>query len=498
MNKFLNSRINIIKIFFISLSFFLFLISFNNYVGNKFLYFIFFSLFTFYVCFSFEEKKVYFFDLILSIFLWLGFFFKMTNYLHLNIIFGEGTGDFNFSSESFDKVLIVSSLGCFGFISALSIKKKIKISFKEKLIFIEKIYLKNNIFLYIYFVVSLFFLIINLKFNIYQKGSVSNLEFGKLFRDLFAYYYLIGFPLLTSLIISYELQRKRFNFIYLSIFETFLTSISLISRGMLINLIPYFLAILNLTKKINNFNLKKIIFFIFFIIIFFIFTIVFTNTYRSIKNQVNLNLEINYDYKNLVKTAKFRNDNFEFIRISDSQNKLKKFSESLINPIEHIKYLIFYRWVGIDAVMAVEASKIKDFNLYKSSWMETYEENKLSFYDTYIVKNLDYNLSLNENPSLHVVTLPGFIAHSYYTGSLMFVFLSCFLVSFISFLIILIFNYFTENIFIIAILSNILAYRLIHWGFAPINSINILMSIFITLVLLLFCNHAIKKIFYKK
>ena len=124
MNNFLNSRINIIKIFFIFLSFFLFLISFNNYVGNKFLYFIFFSLFTFYVCYSFEEKKVYFFDLILSIFIWLGFYFKMTNYLHLNIIFGEGTGDFNFSSESFDKVLIVSSLGCFGFISALSIKKK--------------------------------------------------------------------------------------------------------------------------------------------------------------------------------------------------------------------------------------------------------------------------------------------------------------------------------------------------------------------------------------
>ena len=40
-----------------------------------------------------------------------------------------------------------------------------------------------------------------------------------------------------------------------------------------------------------------------------------------------------------IETIKFRNDNFEFIRISDSQNKLKKFSESLINPIEHIKYL---------------------------------------------------------------------------------------------------------------------------------------------------------------
>lgn len=498
MNKILNSYTNIIKIFFIFLSFFLFLISFNNYIGNKFLYLVFFSLFTFYVCFSFDEKKIYFFDLILSIFLWLGFYFKMTNYLYLNIIFGEGTGDFNFSDRSFDKVLMVSCFGCLGFISALSIKKKIKINFKEKLIFLEKIYLKNKIFLYIYFITSLFFLIINLKFSIYQKGTISNLEFGKLFRHLFAYYYLIGFPLLTSLIISFEIQRKRFNFIYLSIFETFLTSISLISRGMLINLVPYFLAILNFTKKINNFNFKKIIIFVFFIIVFFIFAIVFTNTYRTIKTQANLNLENNYDYRNLIKTAKFKYDNIEFINISDKQNKFEKFKESLINPIAHIKYLIFYRWVGIDAVMAVEATKIKDFNLYKSSWLENYEENKLSFYDKYIVKNLDYNLSLNENPSLHVVTLPGFIAHSYYTGSLIFVFFSCFLISLIFFLIILIFNYFTKNIFLISILSNILAYRLVHWGFAPINSLNILMSIFITLVFIILCNHAAKKYFYKK
>ena len=497
MKNFLNYYSNIFKILFILISFVLFLISYKIYVGNKMLYFIFFSLFTFYFCLSFNKKEIFFFDLILSFFLWLGFFFKITNHLYLNIIFGEGTGNFDFSGDSFDKVLLVSCFGCSGFIMALFLKKKFTFNFNEKIEFLKKIYYKNNFLLFIYLGISLFFLIINLKYNIYQKGTSSNLEFGRLIRQLFAYYYLIGFPLLTSLIISFEIQRNKFNFIYLSIFETFLTSLSLISRGMIINLIPYILATLNLKyKNLKNFFFNKILLYFSLAIILFIITILFSNTYRIVKSTADI--ENKFDYKYLVKNAIYKTDQKGFINISSSEINIKKFSESLVNPLKHIKYLIFYRWVGIDAVMAVEATENKNFNFYKSSWMETYEENKLSFYDTRVLNNLDYNLSISNNPKLHVVTLPGFIAHSYYTGSLIFVVLSCFFASILCHLIILCYNYFTNNVFLTAILSNILAYRLVHWGFAPLNTYNLLIGIFGTLLLIVLSNHVAKKIFYKK
>ena len=292
------------------------------------------------------------------------------------------------------------------------------------------------------------------------------------------------------------MRYKEINsilFIY-QFFETFLTSLSLISRGMIINLIPYILATLSLKyKNLKNFFFNKILLFFSLGIILFIITILFANTYRIVKSTADI--ENKFDYKYLVKTAIYKTDQKGFINISSSEINIKKFSESLVNPLKHIKYLIFYRWVGIDAVMAVEATENKNFNFYKSSWMETYEENKLSFYDTRVLNNLDYNLSISNNPKLHVVTLPGFIAHSYYTGSLIFVVLSCFFASILCHLIILCYNYFTNNVFLTAILSNILAYRLVHWGFAPLNTYNLLIGIFGTLLLIVLSNHVAKKFF---
>ena len=49
--------------------------------------------------------------------------------------------------------------------------------------------------------------------------------------------------------------------------------------------------------------------------------------------------------------------------------------------------------------------------------------------------------------------------------------------------------------FLIAFISNILAYRLIHWGFAPSNLYKLFLSIFLSLILLIMINYALKKFF---
>ena len=49
-----------------------------------------------------------------------------------------------------------------------------------------------------------------------------------------------------------------------------------------------------------------------------------------------------------------------------------------------------------------------------------------------------------------------------------------------------------------AFIANLLAYRLIHWGFAPFNSYKLLLGIFISVTSILIFNYAIKKIYSTK
>ena len=105
----------IIKILFLIVTSILFLLSFNDYNGEKYLYLFFTISFSIFFLDSFNKKKIKFFEFFLSIFLWLGFFFKYFICTKVINIFPEGVGSFNFSSDSFDEVMIISSIGVWGF-----------------------------------------------------------------------------------------------------------------------------------------------------------------------------------------------------------------------------------------------------------------------------------------------------------------------------------------------------------------------------------------------
>ena len=98
------------------LSLFSRLISFSiNLCDNNFSNFMKFS---FFFLFSFNIKKIYFFDFFLSIFFCLGFFLKtsiLLSYKDTQKIFYE-TGYFEWQNASFDQVLITASIAILGFI----------------------------------------------------------------------------------------------------------------------------------------------------------------------------------------------------------------------------------------------------------------------------------------------------------------------------------------------------------------------------------------------
>ena len=136
------------------------------------------------------------------------------------------------------------------------------------------------------------------------------------------------------------------------------------------------------------------------------------------------------------------------------------------------------RWVGIDALVAVESFDGKSFEFFKQSFYDEFDKNKYPYYE----KNVQKRIKKKTNTIQYGITTPGIFAFLYYTGSQVFVFtavffISLFLLTFEKF-IFLIFN----NLVLCSILSQVLAYRLIHFGYMPQNSYMLLTSILITII----------------
>ena len=92
---------------------------------------------------SFNEKNIKLFDFFKHIYLvWFSFKF----YVCVNIIniFPEGIGNFDYKPSSFDEVMIVSSIGIWGFLLGYYMVPKEKFNINLKLNYLENFYYKNS------------------------------------------------------------------------------------------------------------------------------------------------------------------------------------------------------------------------------------------------------------------------------------------------------------------------------------------------------------------
>lgn len=490
----------IVKIIYLITTLFIFFATINYYIGNNYLFILFtFSISLLFLS-SFSKNEIKFLQFFLSIFLWLGFYFKLYVCLVILNKFPEGVGSFNFTSNSYNEVMLVSSLAFLGFYLGfyLSPQKKIsQINFK----YLEKTYYKFDKIILSFFVLILVSVtVFNFKFSFFQKGFESNYFLNGIVRNLIAYLFLIGFGIATSLIINFEIKRKNFKYIYIALFQTFCISMSTLSRAMIIDLFAY---LIGFVSKFKSYRFKKkylvsIFCFLLIAIILFLASIKFTGAVRNLKN-IHLNNDKNKIQKEIsTKYYKYLNNE----KSKNIYNFYEHIKEKIINIIKgdytHLNVLITNRFVGIEGVMAVQGYEKKNFTLFIRSLKEKYKEKSLSFYDKiFLEKTSSYYESLNKIINQHAITLPGFVAFSYYAGYKFFVLVLCFITAmFLNYIIITIQNIFNNPI-LTAFISNILAYRLIHWGFAPSNSYKLFLSIFLSLILLIMINYALKKFIFK-
>ena len=85
--------------------------------------------------------------------------------------------------------------------------------------------------------------------------------------------FILGLTSLSSWLIYNEIKTKKMSYFsyFISIFEIFLSSLSMISRGMIFNSGSIYFGIYKFSKKNNlNFGIKKFLIFSIFILLYFI------------------------------------------------------------------------------------------------------------------------------------------------------------------------------------------------------------------------------------
>lgn len=458
--KFFDNKLLIILTFIFSI---ICILNFNNFPGNKILFLI-YNISCIILTFYLFRKNITGFEFFLYGFFLLSFWLKFSFVLYFNEIEAL-EGNFNPELIDFNEIILVIISVFFACIFSSILKERItdnfflgyqSINFKNNFLKFYSKYRLLILCLLIIFLLSIY--IANYQLNIYRKGLINN-EIHNLVLFFFSWGYTYGFSLIVSIIIYIDyLIYKNKNYFFIGIIECFLTTTSMYSRAFIIYVLAYLKGFFELyvgSNKINfkdYFNYKIITLLVSVILIFFI---------------------------SFYFTSKLRNNNFY-----NTTENLKFTSQ-----INHIKSLAIYRWIGIDGLVAVSQSNKLSFDLFKSALKEKKSPKKYnSFYINNFFKTIkqDNDTSL-ENQNLRIVITPGIIAFLYYSGSISFVVVSITLL--ISALVIFerIFYVFSKgNVILSNIIGFSLAYRLIHYGYLPYNTINFLFSYFLILILLFF------------
>ncbi len=462
-----------IKLLFFSLIFFILFKTFINYEGNQFIYVLFSVISLFLLFFSFRKKSI-FFENFFGVFIFLGFWLKFSVIESFNIGFTEGLkGTSIISSQNYDDALLASCVGILGFIFFGLIREKFffypsKIKLNINTDFYKK-FRNIIIFVLLFFIILICF--INFYFQIYQRGLIGN-SYNFLISGFIKTSLLYFLSLCIAIILFFDLASYKKIFILilsLIILEPFLSSISMLSRGMIFNSLALIFALYKLTNKIDlkihiNFYLK----FLVLLFISFYLCVISVNHLRTSKFNIG---------------GTFINENSN--QYSDNNNATENLKTNITRSFNGFYHLLIHRWVGINSMLLITKDReILNFGLFYESLKERYDSKSISFYE----KNFNIYPADNyktESPRKGN-TLPGLMAFLFFTGSYIFLFFSIMFFSFFASLLeYLIYKSSNYNLIASGLIGMVISYRFAHFGYLPSQSYLLFGSI-IGLVILFF------------
>ncbi len=521
----------IIRTFVILILFFLLFLFLENlfyFKGSKLVY-LFFSLLSFYLIFSIFFGRKYFSEIFLSIYLWLGYWWKFSILQTINrseingnisLSSSEGFGNHFIKPEIINNVFISLIVAFVGLILSFQLfkffhKDYLKINYKFENLFFY-LYKKNRIVIIITYIILFFFIsFTNAYFGLYQKGLIQTSNINPLIINIYKWLILIGLSFFGSVILFYESRNKK-NIFWTSIlvmFENFIVASSNLSRAMILNssAIMY-----GLHKSLRSEVYKKNLLFLKLIIILFIFFVAsfsasvilrklyFFSDLKVMHSKLFDSHDPSVINKNIDFLNKIAPSESDKITKSDSKEDINLRSKSY-KIIEEIFYLSSHRWVGIDSMFIVTLNKERNFNIFFVAFDDRFSLYKNGFYERYFVDNFNQQKIHESKPDaqitiynklgqkLYGVITPGFVSFFYYPNSTIFLFFSVFFIG----ILVLYFERFIaffsgNNLILVSLLSHIVVYRLMHFGYLPHNTYLLLCGIMIGLLTFYFC----KKIYF--
>ena len=452
-----------IKLSIFVLIFFILIKTFSIYKGNQFIYLSFSIISLFLIFFSFRKKSI-FYENFFGVFIFLGFWLKFSISKSFNIGFTEGLSGKVISAQNYDDALIASCVGMLGFIVFGFIREKFffypsKIELNINTEFYKKF---RNLFIIILFFTIILVCFINFYFLIYQRGLIGN-NYNFLIAGFIKTSLLYFLSLCIAIILFFDLASyKKVFFLILSliIFEPFLSSLSMLSRGMIFNSFAIVFALYKLTNKINlkldiNFYIK----FLAFLFVAFYISVISVNHLRISKFNIG-NPLVEKNYTELEKIKEY----------NENKTITEKFNTNVSTSFYRFYALVIHRWVGIDSMLLItKNTEFLNFELFYKSLKEKYDSKSISFYeDNFKIWPAD---RYKNNSSIKGNILPGLMAFLFYSGSYIFLFFSIILFSFFATLLeYLIYKSTNRNLIASGLIGMVIAYRFAHFGYLPSRS----------------------------
>ena len=242
---YLNNNLKIISITtFIFVNLIFFSLSFNKFPGNIFFFLSLFLISNIYFFYSYKYSN-FFLDKTLSLFLWLGFFYKLSILLITDSGLPEGRGNFSYLPEQYDELLIYSSIGIGSFFISSLIIQKYLINFlnfknyfnkKDENVLIN-FYSKYKKYLCLSFLILILVItILNFHLGFYQKGLLPKNDVNVYLGYFMKWMLLFGLTSISCLFLEYDIKKFNnlsFIVIFLFFFELLMTNLSLLSRSLI-------------------------------------------------------------------------------------------------------------------------------------------------------------------------------------------------------------------------------------------------------------------------
>lgn len=419
----------------------------SNYSGNWLVYLA-FTLITNALLINGFRRRALFFDTFIGIFLWLGFWLKFSLRIALNqAAFGDALA-FDRSPEAFDLALIVSSCGLAALLLASVVRERFFVYPNEApacnpsgLFLLYRRYRRECVTAFL--VMVMLVAISNAWLGIYQRGMVAQTVLPYGLNGVYKWLLQFGLASLSALIIRFEIELNR-NVTLMAVvpvlLESFLSNVSLLSRGMILNSAGLAFGGWRLLSSMNvRVGFPRVA------AIAVAFAVLFAASV----------LTVNY----LRATAYG-----DALPVSSTQ------PTPTGTAVKHMTVPLFLdRWIGIESVVAVSSSKALGWDLWREAWQERFRDGELSIYDKKFIES-PYTSNL-EKPKFHFVSLPGIVAFLYFPGSLAFLFVALAFCGLLAAAIeIATYRYAGQNWILCSLIAQVIAYRYAHFGYVPAQS----------------------------